>query len=73
MPAALTPKYIAAIDPDVMHAAVLAATPANARVARNVVELFCLWFPALIPSLLPALNAREAPFLAVVQEWAYPA
>jgi DNA-binding transcriptional MerR regulator len=68
VPAALTSKDIAAADSDAMHAAVLAATPAQARVARNVVELLCLWFPALIPSLLATLKASEAPFLAVVEE-----
>jgi site-specific DNA recombinase len=70
VPTALTPQDLAAGDPDRMRAAVLAASPAQARVARNVVELLCLWFPALIPSLIPTVKATEAPFLSVVHEWA---
>ena len=70
VPSALTPQDLAAGDPDRMRAAVLAASPAQARVARNVVELLCLWFPALIPSLIPTVKATEAPFLSVVHEWA---
>jgi hypothetical protein len=66
----LAPKDGAALDPEAMHAAVLAATPARARVARNMVELFCLWFPAIIPGLLAVSKVSEAKFLAVIEEWA---
>jgi hypothetical protein len=70
VPTTLTPQDVAALDPDRMSAAVLAAGPAQARVARNVVELLCLWFPALIPSLIATAKTTEAPFLSVIEEWA---
>ena len=70
MLAALTSRDLATIDAEALHAAAAAATPAHARVARNVVELFCLWLPPLLPTLLPTLPASEAPFLAVIDEWA---
>jgi hypothetical protein len=63
---ALTERDISAVDPCAMHAAVLAATPARARIARNMVELFGLWFPALAPSLLTSAPAGERKFLEIV-------
>ena len=50
-----------------MYEAVLAATPTRARIARSVVELSCLWFPALVPSLLMTTNMTERKFLQVVR------
>jgi hypothetical protein len=66
-PLALTNKDLAAFDPEAMHEAVVNATPVRARIARNVLELLCLWFPALIPSLLTTSNSTESKFLQVVQ------
>ena len=37
------------------------------RNERNLVELLCLWFPALVPSLLMTPNTTEPKFLEVVQ------
>jgi hypothetical protein len=67
MPLALTEKDLAAIDPEAMYEAVRAATPTRARIARNLVELLCLWFPALVPSLLMTPNTTEPKFLEIVR------
>jgi hypothetical protein len=66
-PLALTEKDLAAIDPEAMYEAVRAATPTRARIARNVVELLCVWFPALVPSLLMTPSTAEPKFLEVVR------
>ena len=66
-PLALTEKDLAAIAPEAMYEAVHAATPTRARIARNLVELLCLWFPALVPSLLMTTNMTERKFLQVIR------
>jgi hypothetical protein len=65
-PLALTEQDLATIDPEEMHEAVLAATPIRARIARDVAEMLCLWFPALVPSLLMTTTTIEQKFLQVV-------
>lgn len=66
-PLALTEKDLAAIDPDAMYEAVLTATPARARIARNLTEWLCLWFTALVPHLLTTASPIERKFLQVVR------
>lgn len=66
-PLALTEKDLAAIDPEAIYEAVHAVTPTRARIARNLVELLCLWFPALVPSLLMTPNTTDRKFLQVVR------
>jgi hypothetical protein len=66
-PLALTEKDLAAIDPEALYEAVRASTPTRARITRNLVELLCLWFPALVPSLLMSPNTTERKFLQVVR------
>jgi hypothetical protein len=68
-PLALTKKDLAAIDPEAMYETILAATPSRARIARNLVELLCLWFPALVPSLLMTTHTTERKFLQIVRAW----
>jgi hypothetical protein len=66
-PLALTQKDLEVLDPDVLYKAAQAATPCHARVARSVVELICLWIPALIPSLLMTSTKAESKFLQVIE------
>jgi hypothetical protein len=66
-PLALTPKDIAAMNPDVMHEALVNATPVRARIARDLVEMLCVWFPALVPGLLATASGVDYKFLQVVQ------
>jgi hypothetical protein len=68
-PLALTEKDLAAIDPKVMYEAVMAATPIRPRIVRNLVELLCLWFPAIIPTMLRTTNMGETKFLQVIESW----
>lgn len=65
IPFGLTERDIEALDPGAMHAAVLAASPLRAAIARNLVELCSLWLPALVPSLLSSLPASESKFLEI--------
>ncbi len=41
----------------------------HARVARNIVELLCVWFPALLPAMYATSPPSEGPFLEIVSEW----
>ena len=66
-PLAFTQKDLAAMDLEAMYEAVRAATPTRARIASNLVELLCLWFPALVPSLLMTTDMTERKFLQVIR------
>jgi hypothetical protein len=64
------PEDMAAMDPDRGYDAVRAATPEQAQLARSLVELFCVWFPAMIPTLVTQLPASDVPFLDIILKWA---
>ena len=55
------------LDLDVLHAAVRDASPEAAELARRQVELFTLWYPALLPMLDGEITAAEQPFLKVAE------
>jgi hypothetical protein len=55
------------LDLDVLHAAVRDANLEAAELARRQVELFTLWYPALLPLLDGEITASEQPFLEVAE------
>jgi hypothetical protein len=65
-PLALSEKDLEVLDSDATYEAVQTATLCHARVARNVTELFCVWFPALIPGLVMASTSTESKLLQIV-------
>jgi hypothetical protein len=65
-PLALSEKDLEVLDSEVTYKAVQTATPRQAQVARNLTELFCVWFPALIPGFVMTSTPAESKFLQVV-------
>jgi hypothetical protein len=55
------------LDLDVLRAAVRDASPEAAELARRQVELFTLWYPALLPLLDDEIPAGEQPFLKIAE------
>lgn len=64
-PLALTNRDIEAMDAENVRASLVAAGPAQAKVARHLVELLCVWFPALLPSLAATATPQDAKFLEI--------
>jgi hypothetical protein len=64
------PKDLASFDIQKARQALNSAGVAQVECARRVVELFCLWFPAIIPTLISGVPVSQVPFLDVASEWA---
>jgi hypothetical protein len=57
-------------EPDRLIQALSTATRREAEFARAVVELACLWFPALIPMIASTAPSQQVPFLDIALAWA---